>query len=574
MSLESIPGYAEAMQALEANLSPRATHLATLERYIEGTQYEGLPDWFSDTKPLWERAPCIVDGIVKSAIKSNSDLLLGEGRFPALAGEDLDGDEAEAFERVLARIIQKSRLRMAAREAFEAGQGSGSACAVFGVRAGRLFIDTVRARWCEPEFDADGAVSRLEIRYPYFTIVKSVGGTRVVKAMFYRRVIDGMEDVTFKPVEARADGLEPAWEADKTVAHGLGFCPVVWYAHMRGCAIVGDIDGKAIHEQLLDEVRGHDFVLSQKHRAALYAGDPQWTEVGVQPGYNPTDPVPVADVPTTLLGGKPTEGNPVRGRFTTRPNRNKARKKSPGAVWQYPENVQVKLHTLPGEALDALDKHARDLRAKLSEGLGVVFLDPETLLAVSTLSGRALEALRSRQLDRCDSYRSDFGDRFLLPALGMLLRIALTKRLSMPSIDVVERVIARADEQWSWHQPPLALTWGRYFRLDADEEAKQVDSVVKARDGGLSTLRAAVKKLRGVLDIKDVDAYLVELEAERRKAATEQQSIAARLMQATQRPDDEPADDDDDEEVDDGDEEPDDARARPGASSGRRPRAA
>lgn len=568
MTLAHLPGYAEAVQAVEANLSPRAKHLATLERYVEGTQYEGLPDWFSDKVPLWERAPCIVDPIVRRAIESNADLVLGEGRFPLLTIEDVDGEAAEHIEYVLARLTQQSRLRMAAREAFEAAQGAGSACAIFGIRAGRLFIDTVRARWCEPELDGEGAVQRLEIKYPYLTVVTE-GGRRLVKAMLFRRVIDDKTDTTYKPGEARPDGVEPAWveDASKTVRHGLGFCPVVWYPHMRGCAIVGDLDGKALHEHLTDEIRAHDFALSQRHRAALYTGDPQWTEIGVEPGYNPTEPVRRPEVPTTLLGGKPSEANPIRGGFHAKPSRNKARKKSPGSVWQYPEGVQVKLHSLPSDALDAVDKHARDLRVKLAESLGVVFLDPETIPAATTLSGRALEALLGRQLNRCDGYRSDVGDRFLLPAVGMLLRIAIAKRVRLEGIDKVQAVIATIGERWSWHTPPVALSWGRYIRLASEEEAKQVELVVKAKDGGVATTRAAVEKLRSVFDIKDVDAYLAELEKERTEGVAEQQRLAKQMMLREPTPD--PGDDEDEDESD-ADDDNEEADAGAGARRSRR----
>jgi len=445
MTTQQPAGYDEAVKAVHANMSPRAHRMAQLERFVEGTQYEGLPNfWAADAKvPLVDRAPCIVYPIVRSAIDSNVDLLLGEGRFPTLSARpDEDGDivddgelseeESATIDAFIRQVHKQSRFRVAAREMFAAGQASGSACALLGVRSGKLFVETVKARWCEPEFDIDGNVTRLVIQYPYVETVR-VSGQWQSKARVYRRVIDDQNDVTMLPAEGRADGGEIAWRKDaaRSVTHGLGFCPVVWYAHMRGCVAFGDYDGKAIHEQLLDEIKALDMTLSQRQRAAYYAGDPQWTEAGVELGSSPTGGGRRGrGIMSTPAGGRPSDDNPVNGRFADPLVGSKARKKSPGDVWQYESpDTKVQLHTLPGDALKAIDDTAHDLRQKIAESLCVVFMDPENVKFAATVSGKALEVLKQRQLDRCDQYRADFGERFILPATNMLLRIVAKVKL-------------------------------------------------------------------------------------------------------------------------------------------------
>lgn len=443
-------GYDNAARIVRLNMSPRAQRMARLESFVDGTQYDGMPDFFAaDQKvPLHERRPCIVYPIVRSAIDSNTDLLLGDGRFPVVSSrpdedssfeddDELDTEDSETLDKFVGQIFKQARFRAACREAFAAAQGSGSACAIFGAREGKLFVETIKARWCEPEFDNCRNVTRLVIQYAYLE-QKKVGAKWVAKPMLYRRVIDAASDVTFFPAEAKADGDQDKieWRVDpsKSVTHGLGFCPVVWYAHMRGCSSVGDFDGKAIHEQLLDEVHAHDLVLSQRHRAALYAGDPQWTEAGVVQGFNPTPGGRSRGTPSTPNGGRASEDNPVNGSFRD-PAPRKGRKKSPGDVWQYDSaDVKVTLHTLPGDALKAIDEHAHDLRQKLAESLCVVFMDPENVKFAATVSGKALETLKQRQLDRCDQFRGDFGDGFILPSTNMLLRLAATlgERVRVP----------------------------------------------------------------------------------------------------------------------------------------------
>ena len=522
----------EALANLHKHLTHRAKRLATLERYVEGSQYEGLPDWFSGDCPLWERAPCIVDLVVKNAITSNGDLLLGEGRFPAFRFEGLSGDEANSAEKAIEQIIKQARLKAASRETFEAGQGCGSACVIFGVRSKRFFIDTVRAGWCTPTLDAEGAVVALEIQYPYLAVEPAKDGDSPGKwvCKVFRRTIDKTHDIQFHPVKVNPDGTLPAFTVDVEVAHGFSFCPVIWFPHLQGCAITNDFDGRAIHERLTDEIRGHDFALSQRHRAALYAGDPQWTEIGVEPGYNPTSPGRQAEMRASLTG---RPGEAATGSWVSeKPSHGgKARKKSPGDVWQYggknPE-VQVKLHTLPGDALQALDAHAKDLRTKLTEGLGVVFLDMESMPNESRISGRAFEALKARQLARVDYYRSDFGDKFLLPALGMLIRIAIETGMKFEGLDIIKSQITAAAEAWSWHAPPIDLVWGPYSLPAGEEEELLMRGAKEALEAGFATKRVIVEKLRHVLGIKDVDAYMAELEAEQAEVQEQQlQTVAA-----------------------------------------------
>lgn len=517
----------------DRNLSQRAKHLRQLESYVQGTQYEGMPDWFSDKKPLWERAPCIVIPIVRNAIDSNTDLLLGEGRFPSFRVGGLADEAATDFEAAIVAVVKQARFKAAAREVFSAGQSTGSACAIFGVRSGRLFIDTLTSWWCQPELATDGTVLSLEVKYPYLKLIRQADGTETYVCKLYRRIIDAQSDTTFLPGDCREDGIEPKWVPDpkQTYAHGLGFCPVVWFPHLKGCSAVDDFDGKAIHEHLTDEIRAYDFAVSQRHRAALYAGDPQWTEIGVEPGYNPTGNARKAEVPGSLYG---RPGDAARGGYISEsPNAGKVRKKSPGTIWQYPgknPEVKVELHTLPGDALQALDAHAKDLRAKLAEALGVVFIDPESLPNESRISGKALESFKSRQLDKVNHYRADFGDRFILPAIGMLLRVAIQTNLTIPALPVVRRV-AEADPSWSWHCPNIDLIWGAYFQPSGQEEEMLIRATSEALAAGITTRRAAVEKLQKVLGVNDVDVFMTELDKERKELA--QQTVPEPPIQTT-----------------------------------------
>lgn len=447
---EKLAGYDEAARLVEKNMSPRAKRLAELERWVDGTQYAGKLDWFADAA-IADKAPCIVEPVIADSIESHVDMVLGEGRFPVIttrpaeddeddeteegSGDDDEGglseEDSDAFDTLICGLIECARFKPLCREALSAAMGCGSACAIYGIRDAKLFGDTVKARWCEPEFLPDQrTVSRLVIQYPYVESYQE-GGVWKARARIFRRVIDDKTDTTYLPADAGNDKIVWQVAPGGAIPHGLGFCPVVWYALFRGSTIVGQFDGHAPHENLTDEVYAHDVALSQRHRAALYAGDPQWTEAGVEPGENPSAGAVDRGTPMTQSGGAITGDNPVVGRVGgDGARRGGSRKKHPGTVWQYEDKeVNVQLHTLPGDALKALSDHAHDLRLKIMQALAYVPLDPESSAGIirGTLSGKALDALRERQLNRDDRIREDFGDGFLKPSVSMMARICAVR---------------------------------------------------------------------------------------------------------------------------------------------------
>jgi len=446
MSKDAPEGYNKAVELVAKKMSPRAKRLAALERWVAGEQYEGMADWFADV-PISEKAPCVVEPLVADSIESHVDMVLGEGRFPDFTtrpdeddddGADeggLSGDASEAVDKLIRSVAEQARLKAVCRESLSMAMGCGTACTIFGARNGKLFGDTVKARWGTPEFDINRAVTKLTIEYPYVDTYEE-NGVWKARARIFRRVIDDKSDTTFLPADA--DLPKPVWTPDpnQTFTHGLGFCPVVWYPFFRGCSIVGDIDGNAPHANLLDEIRAHDVSNSQWHRAALYAGDPQWTEIGVEPGTNPSAAGRIGKTLVTATGGAVSKDNPVIGTVLDATHgegavsgAQGARKKHPGTVWQFEnKDAKVELHQLSGDALDAISKNGHDIRLKIMQALAYVPLDPEVANIVrGSLSGKALESLRERQLNRDDKIRDDFGDGFMKPSLNVLLRICATK---------------------------------------------------------------------------------------------------------------------------------------------------
>lgn len=550
-------GEEQATKTFLANASLRYLRLSDLESWAEGSQYDGQPSWWSTDVPLWERAPCVVYPIVDIAARSNVDLCLGEGRFPIFTtkpGEDEGDDDNglnEADSQTLDRFIREHhkicKFKSHSREAFYSSETCGSAVAIHGVRNGRPFVDSVPARWCTPTFDSEGAVTRLEIKYPYIEEYKDKAGNWAKRTKIFKRVIDQQDDTEYFPADGNEQGIEPSFKVnvERSFNHALGFCPVIWYALMKGCTTVNVIDGKALHDKLRDEIRAHDIARSQWHRGALFS-EPQICEIGVPPGYNPTGVGRTALVPQSDKGNESTS-NPatkVTG-FIVEDKPKPARIKGPGSVWQYTDhNTRVELLEYPEGALASQENNCRDLRVKLQESLAVVFLDPENIKFAVTTSGKALEAIKQKQLDRCDQFRDDLSDNFFHLSLSMQLRIvqvlsAKGKKLKIPGvtkvIPILDKCLEVENDGSAWQMPTLKIEYGPYFRPDPAEELQIVNLVQAAlgkatggpegSPGGtpLITQEIAIRRVAKIFGIENIKSIVDALEKQKLEAQKQQQ---------------------------------------------------
>jgi hypothetical protein len=523
-------GLEEANGVAQKYFTDRYRRLDKLQSYVKGTQYAGKSDWWDDC-PIWEKAPCIVYPVAELAIDSNKELVLGDLRFPAITSrpeqseqdEGLDEASSIALDKTINRIAKQVKFRAHCRKAFGSAQGACNAVTIFGVLRGRLFANLQSPKRCSAKFDDDGNVARLEIKYPFLRRDEH----NRWKCYLYRRVIDTTVDIVFQEAPAERDGSEPTWTQKSAVKHGLGFCPVIWYRNDENeDDDITQIDGHAIHEVLTDEIDALNYSLSQRHRAILYCGDPQLVEIGVDPQFNPTEDASEGMVEMTPKGGLATgpEGaNPVIGKYVrarTVKRGGGKRKKGPGYPWQYPQGVEVKYLLLPSDSVKAIFDHCEDLYSKLCDSMAVVIPGPALGKLLQVITGKGIEALRAKQLDRCDGYRDDFGEGYILRAMDMLLRIvytvAKTNPKALPRLVGLEKgikVLAQsAFIEGEWFGPRLTLKWGEYFRPDADDEVKTVGVATASQN--LTTLRSKVQKVAKAFKIDDVDKYLLELEKE------------------------------------------------------------
>lgn len=550
---------AEVAKLLNAGKSPRTARIETYEKFYDGTIYDGRVDFLDQAsdKPLLERAPCVVYPLVRAAVQSNVSLCLGDRRFPqilAQTNEDnsafdaqfgLNKDDSAVLDAANQRIVDQARLPAVFQQMLESSMSGGTVVAIISIDHGFLKVSQLDAKCCTPTFSPKNPheLEKVEISYRYVEDEWAPELDRWIKIVKqYRRVVDKTTDTTFVPVEITDEKHYPVPsipDPNLVVEHGFGFVPVHWYKHLVNIAEKQSIDGRPIHWGLTGQLEALDMALSQRHRAALYCGEPMYWETGVDPDDD------VAPMGRTAAAPQPTADNPA-GRpmpggwsFGTGRKTVAARKKGPGVVWRYdnPES-KVGMLTMPGDALKAIDGHANDLRAKLSEAMGVVFIDPAMLRGTADISGKALAVIYANQLARCNAIREDFGRNLILPVLNLIYRVILRtkKGLYLAGADKIRPILKKfeveVEGEKTWFSPMLKLSWGDYFEPSDVDEATRIHTGAEAYQAELITLKTFVEHVKSVFAITNTDEYVKELMKEREERHKENLEMAAAGAQA------------------------------------------
>lgn len=572
----------EIQKLLDAGKTQRARELEYLQSVFEGTQYVGRPSFFSDDVPMQEREPCCQYRLAAIGIESNAAFAMGEGRFPSvlsLSSEDdsafdddlgLSPKDSKAVDSFNAKLLDLANLQTVFTNAYKMAQAARSVAIVLGFRAGLPFADLVWSKLCTPTFgdpDDPTRCTRLEIRYRYTELWRDqirTGGEWWKRVFEYLRVIDDTADTEYWPVaiweETDPGVVEGSSPVRAQTKHGFKLCPVHWYARNRETNVASTPDGHALHDGpaicgMLEQI---DLGISQRHRAAVYVGDPQTVVSGV----SAEDPIgnvgrkvqPVPDPRDVDANGRlkgpwaaAMYGGPKGGGGTG------ALRRGAGEVWRIQDpSGKATLLTLPADALDGLDKDVQDLVQKVCDDIGICIIDLALFKGAGDLSGRTLSFLFSKQINRVSQDRKDLGRNCILPVLNLFYRMLLASPdgVYLPGLKKLLPILKRfykpvaGQEKPIWFAPQLKLSWGDFFEPSDTDEQTRVNTALGAL-GKLITIETALEHVKGVFAIGSVDQYAKQLQKQKDDQQQRDIDNAAALANATAPalPDDEEDDD-------------------------------
>jgi hypothetical protein len=445
----------------DSSLPARASRLDILRRVLDGSIYDNLPYQFHEERngageyiPLRQRRPSVRYGLCRVVVEDSVALLFSAAHFPSIECEDNE------LAIRLADIIGETKLNEVMIDA--AIRGSvGSVAILLRVLKGRIFFSVLDSLYLTPAWDvfAPDTLSRVTEKYKVSGADLAAQGYRNVDPAtiyWFQRVWDEQSETWFLPWAVNDPVGQPIKDGDRSVAHGLGFVPIVWIRNLPG----GDgVDGACTFRAAIETNIEIDYQLSQAGRGLKYSSDP------------------------TLLIKEPatSDSEIVKGA---------------GNALVVSEKGDAKLLEIGGTACEAVISYVRTLREFALETVHGNRASADRLTAAQ--SGRALELMNQGLVWLADNLRISYGTCGILPLLKMVVRASRIFPLTVMGVEIgpLDPAIR------------LTLRWPRWYPLSADDRLKEAQAVATLTGAGQLSRETAVKTISASHNISDVEAEL------------------------------------------------------------------
>ena len=443
------------------SMPARVKRLDVLRRVLDGTIYDGLPYQFHEERngageyvPLRLRRPSVRYGLCRVVVEDSVALLFSAGHFPAVDCAD------PGLAGTLADIVRETRLNEVMIDA--AIKGSvGSVAVLMRVLRGRIFFSVLESLYLTPVWDvtAPDTLNRVIEKYKVSgadLLSQGYEDADSAAVYWFQRVWDGVSETWYLPWPADEVTALPVVDVSRSVAHGLGFVPVVWIRNLPG----GDgLDGACTFRAAIETNIEIDYQLSQAGRGLKYSSDP--TLLIKEPATSDTEIV-----------------------------------KGAGNALVVSEKGDARLLEIGGTACEAVISYVRTLREFALEAVHGNRASADRLTAAQ--SGRALELLNQGLIWLADNLRISYGEGGVLALLRMVVKASERFPLvvmgeTLPPIDAAQR---------------LTLRWPRWYASSADDRLKEAQAVATLTGAGQLSRGTAIKSMAAMHGISDVEAEL------------------------------------------------------------------
>lgn len=445
-----------------------------------------------DEMPLEFRRPRAPYHAVRVVVNRFSGLLFSSRMHPkpTVTADPL-------LQKFVEDIAKASRLWVKWATARKYGGAMGSVAVTFRFKDGRPIVEVHDPRWCDVTFRdrATGEVEMIEIRYMYPEEVRRPDGVLEEQWFWYRRVIDEVCDVTYKPAPV-GDGEEPVWEVDEMVNHLLDEFPGVWVRNTDTDALDGEADCHGVYDTS-DEI---DQLKSQASQGALENADPTL--------HIASD----AEIDGTIKKGS-------RNAIKTG------------------EKGQLGYVEVTGAGIKLALEVANDLRRDLLEVVQCM-LDNDAEDKSAPMTATEVERRYSSMHDRGDLFREQYGECGVKPLLEKMVRAIVKLSTGMVINGEVTNFtfaipgeIAEIAQRIAVTPIQIDLVWPPWVKRGPTDALAAAQAVAAARTAQALDQESAVGYAAPYFDVEDVGAALVRVQGE---AAQQQDALTAGILAQSQ----------------------------------------
>jgi hypothetical protein len=463
---------------------PARTHTnQVLSKFLDDTIYDLFEHEFHEEYngageyiAIAKRAPSVRYGMLNTVVCDSVSFVFSEGRFPAIdAGDD------EKAEETIEGVIKDCALNDVMIDAAQRGS-VGSVVVWVRVLNSRLFFKALSTTYLTPHFKPD-APDTLEKVVELYKVkganLKALGYKIEEKdaqsEFWFQREWNEKKEVWFVPT--KVSDKKPSKEdltAGRTVAHGLGFVPMVWIKNLPG----GDeIDGACTFRLAIPNSIEIDYQLSQAGRGLKYSSSPTLV---------------IKDANSMSTSTKHVVGDAL----------------------VIPTDGAAELLEIHGGAAEAVLTFCEGLRKMALESVGGSRADSDKLSAAT--SGRAMELMNQPLINLADKLRSSYGENGLLRLLQMVVKISN----KLPLKDSKGAAIAKIKDDTK-----LSLIWPRWFAPTSDDRQADANAISVLKAANVLTTKTAVRAIAADYDIEDITAECSELDKAAKQAQENQLAL-------------------------------------------------
>ena len=473
----------------DRDLPARAFALARLRDVLNGTIYDVLEYPFSteynyckEYIPVYDRRPSVRYNVALVVVTDSVAMLFGDCRFPQLHCTD------EPARLQLAALVAQTGLVNVMTDA--ATRGSvGSVAVRFRVLRGRVFYDVFDTEFLTPEWDPlapdtlQSVTERYKVRGSDLAAQGYAIAPKDMRSFFWfmRRWTADAEEwyepwLVNQTKKNSSEPFVPVLDDARTVAHRLGFVPMVWIKNLPGGV---DPDGACTFAAAINPAIEIDYQLSQAGRGLRYSSDP-------------------------LLVVKEPAGSDEE--FV----RNGAN------ALTIDKDGDAKLLEIGGTAAQAVIEYTGHIRDLALESVHGNRSTPDKMGMAQ--SGHALELLHEPLISLAGLLRNSYGDA-LLALVNMAIQAS--------RIDDLQVQIDGADVTWP-DDIKVTLRWGHWFTPTHHDNLEEAQALQHHAQVGHISRKTAVGLVCDMYSIPDAPAELKEVLADIAEADARAAALAAK----------------------------------------------